>query len=170
MVLTLFPTKICLKFASVPVPEAHKYVIPPISYGSLFSLRPVSLAASPSTTHGDSSQPLTCFCGAVVARGNIRGNTVNHLSRKKTQCNIPVVPVETPPRMSPLPFSHLSFFLPLITNLCISSFLFFKGEGVTRHKSTPYIAENTLKRRMLSGYSRTKAFWLLMKERKHRFR
>lgn len=36
MALTLFPTKICLKFASVPVPEAHKYVIPPISYGSPF--------------------------------------------------------------------------------------------------------------------------------------
>lgn len=51
MALTLFPTEICLKFASVPGPEAHKYVIPPISRGSVaplpifsrrFSLPPLS--------------------------------------------------------------------------------------------------------------------------------
>lgn len=38
MALTLFPTEICLKFASVPGPEAHKYVIPPISRGSVAPL------------------------------------------------------------------------------------------------------------------------------------
>lgn len=117
MALTLFPTKICLKFASVPVPEAHKYVIPPISY---FARSPFRSTPSLSRRHPPLplrrrltvtlAQPLTCFCGVVVARGNIRGNTVNHLSRKKTQCNIPA---ETPLRMSLLLSSPLLSFLLL---------------------------------------------------------
>ena len=134
MALTLFPTKICLKFASVPVPEAHKYVIPPISYGSPFRSTPPppppspsvflpflfldAIPSPPSPTHGDSRNPLRVFAGVVVARGNIRGNTVNHLSRKKTQCNILGRPgrdatAYVSPLLFPLPPPTPVFFVPL---------------------------------------------------------
>lgn len=165
MALTLFPTKICLKFASVPVPEAHKYVIPPISY---FARSPFRSTPSLSRRHPPPlplrrrltvtlAQPLTCFCGVVVARGNIRGNTVNHLSRKKTQCNIPA---ETPLRMSLLlsspllssPFPRFVFVPNCSRNLSRNSplFRFFEeGEGgrIARAISQPpyCIGKNGLK-------------------------
>lgn len=81
MALTLFPTEICLKFASVPGPEAHKYVILPISCSLVapfaifspgtfrFRLLP---RADPRRRVWWLLQPLTCFCG-TVAHGDIQG-------------------------------------------------------------------------------------------------
>lgn len=132
MALTLFPTKICLKFASVPGPEAHKYVIPPISCGSV---APLPIFSSPSLPPPSLSSPLLVtlatpyvFLRGCSSRRCTRGNAVNHLSRKKTQCNIPVVLLETP--FLPLSFSSICcryLLFPLFL-LSLSLSLYFSRE------------------------------------------
>lgn len=138
MALTLFPTEICLKFASVPGPEAHKYVIPPISCGSVAPL-PIFSSSSPSPLPAVEPPPLSSsllvtlatpymFLRGCSSRRCTRGNAVNHLSRKKTQCNIPVVLLETPSPASSLLLSPLfaadisSFFLSLLPSISHSIF------------------------------------------------
>lgn len=132
MALTLFPTEICLKFASVPRPEAHKYVIPPISCGSV---APLPIFSSPRAPPPLSSSLLVTLATPYVflrgcsSRRCTRGNAVNHLSRKKTQCNIPLVLLETPsPASLPPSFSICCRYLLFLT-------LFF--EGIAKAISQP---------------------------------
>lgn len=140
MALTLFPSKICLKFASVPVPEAHKYVIPPISYGSLslhlrFSL---SLTLSHSLSFSSNAIPLwprrrltvTLATPYVFLRGcsssrQYKGKHGKSFVPKENTMQYPGRPGrDATAYASPPPPPHPYFYLsPLISSLTPSPYI-----------------------------------------------
>lgn len=166
MALTLFPTKICLKFASVPVPEAHKYVIPPISYFARSPFRSTpSLSRRhpppppPSPTHGDSRTTPYVFLRGCSSSRQYKGkhgksfvpkeNTMQYPGRDATAYVSP--PLLSSPLLSS-PFPRFVFVPNCSRNLSRNSplFRFFEeGEGgrIARAISQPpyCIGKNGLK-------------------------
>lgn len=143
MALTLFPTKICLKFASVPVPEAHKYVIPPISYFARSPFRSTpSLSRRhpppppPSPTHGDSRTTPYVFLRGCSSSRQYKGkhgksfvpkeNTMQYPGRDATACVSP--PLLSSPFFS---FSPIRFRPELFSQSLtkFSSLSLFRGGG-----------------------------------------
>jgi len=146
MALTLFPTEICLKFASVPGPEAHKYVIPPISCGSVTLPLPLppphflpplapAVPSSPSSSSSLSSSSLSSllvtlatpyvFLRGCTLAAIYKGKRGKSFVPKENTMQYPGRPVRDATIRVPLSLSRSSFLSSFSTDVCSPSLHLF---------------------------------------------